>query len=93
MANITKLRRTWKFAAICQFLFTFEDAFGMKGFKTEVSWRRHRLVRIHRRKANRALSIPLTQTLEHDLAAATFEHVPDLMRRLLYTLTLDAKVT
>ncbi|PWN19741.1 hypothetical protein BCV69DRAFT_300049 [Microstroma glucosiphilum] len=66
-ANLTKLRRTWKFAAVCQFLFTFEEAFGMSGFKSA--------------------------TLEHDLAASTYEVIPDLMRRLLYTLTLDGKVT
>lgn len=65
--NLTKLRRTWKFAAVCQFLFTFEEAFGMSGFKSA--------------------------TLEHDLAASTYEVIPDLMRRLLYTLTLDGKVT
>lgn len=34
---ISRLRKMWKFAAICQFLFTFDEAFGMSGFETEVS--------------------------------------------------------
>jgi hypothetical protein len=33
---ISRLRKMWKFAAICQFLFTFDEAFGMSGFETEV---------------------------------------------------------
>ena len=65
--NIAKLRRTWKFAAICQFIFTFEEAFGLSGFKSEA--------------------------LEHDLAAASYVMVPDLMKRLIYTLTLDKRVS
>lgn len=36
---IAKLRRSWQFAAVCQFLFTFDEAFGMSGFETEVSSR------------------------------------------------------
>lgn len=34
---VIRLRKMWKFAAICQFLFTFDEAFGMSGFETEVS--------------------------------------------------------
>lgn len=34
---VSRLRKMWKFAAICQFLFTFDGAFGMSGFETEVS--------------------------------------------------------
>lgn len=67
MQNIAKLRRTWKFAAICQFIFTFEEAFGLSGFKSEA--------------------------LEHDLAAASYVMVPDLMKRLIYTLTLKKDVS
>lgn len=67
MSNVGRLRRNWKFAAVCQFVFTFEDAFGMSGFKSDA--------------------------LEHDLAAGTFEVVPDLMRRLLYTLTLQRDIS
>ena len=26
----------WKFAAVCQFLFVFNEAFGMSGFETEL---------------------------------------------------------
>ncbi|CAO1628653.1 unnamed protein product [Jaminaea pallidilutea] len=65
--NVASLRRSWRFAAVCQFMMTFEDAFGMSGFKSA--------------------------TLEHDLASAKYEVVPDLMRRLLYTLTLSRDVS
>ena len=34
---VVRLRQMWKFAALSQFLFTFDEAFGMKGFETEVS--------------------------------------------------------
>jgi len=34
---VSRLRKMWKFAAVCQFLFTFDEAFGMSGFETEVS--------------------------------------------------------
>lgn len=34
---VARLRKMWKFAAVCQFLFTFDEAFGMSGFETEVS--------------------------------------------------------
>ncbi|PWN24719.1 hypothetical protein BDZ90DRAFT_276179 [Jaminaea rosea] len=67
LSAIGQLRRDWRFAAVCQFLVTFEEAFGMSGFKTD--------------------------SLEHDLAASTYETVPNLMRRLLYTLTLDKSVS
>ncbi|CAO1623486.1 unnamed protein product [Parajaminaea phylloscopi] len=66
-SNVAKLRRNWRFAAVCQFIFTFEEAFGISGFKSDA--------------------------LEHDLAAATYMVVPDLARRLLYTLTLDRTVS
>jgi hypothetical protein len=33
---VLRLRKMWKFAAVCQFLFTFDEAFGMSGFETEV---------------------------------------------------------
>ncbi|EPQ26128.1 uncharacterized protein PFL1_06336 [Pseudozyma flocculosa PF-1] len=61
-----RLRRSWKFAAVCQFLFVFDEAFGMSGFETE--------------------------SLENDFAGPESEVIPDLMKRLLYTLTLDRKI-
>lgn len=65
---ITKrLRKMWKFAAVCQFLFVFDEAFGMSGFETE--------------------------TLESDFEDNEANVVPDLIKRLLYTLTLDRSIT
>ncbi|PWN46851.1 hypothetical protein IE53DRAFT_287699 [Violaceomyces palustris] len=61
-----KLRRSWKFAATCQFLFVFDEAFGMSGFETE--------------------------SLEQDFEGSETGFLPDLMRRLLYTLTLDKRI-
>ncbi|SPO25110.1 uncharacterized protein UTRI_02789_B [Ustilago trichophora] len=64
---ITKrLRKMWKFAAVCQFLFVFDEAFGMSGFETE--------------------------TLEADFENSESNVVPDLIKRLLYTLTLDRTI-
>ncbi|KAJ1035042.1 hypothetical protein NDA18_000644 [Ustilago nuda] len=64
---ITKrLRKMWKFAAVCQFLFVFDEAFGMSGFETE--------------------------TLETDFENNETNVVPDLVKRLLYTLTLDRTI-
>ncbi|SYW83120.1 uncharacterized protein UBRO2_05049 [Ustilago bromivora] len=64
---ITKrLRKMWKFAAVCQFLFVFDEAFGMSGFETE--------------------------TLETDFENNETNVVPDLIKRLLYTLTLDRTI-
>ncbi|KAJ1020092.1 hypothetical protein NDA16_004372 [Ustilago loliicola] len=64
---ITKrLRKMWKFAAVCQFLFVFDEAFGMSGFETE--------------------------TLETDFENNETQVVPDLIKRLLYTLTLDRTI-
>lgn len=90
-ANIGELRRNWKFAAVCQFIYTFSEAFGLAEFRTEVSciaigdisndWLTLTM-----------MSCLLLQSLEEDLAAATYQVVPDLMRRMLYSLTLDAKV-
>ncbi|EST05828.1 Zinc finger, PHD-finger [Kalmanozyma brasiliensis GHG001] len=65
---ITKrLRKMWKFAAVCQFLFVFDEAFGMSGFETE--------------------------TLEADFENSETNVVPDLIKRLLYTLTLDRNIS
>ncbi|PWZ01574.1 hypothetical protein BCV70DRAFT_210769 [Testicularia cyperi] len=61
-----RLRKMWKFAAICQFLFVFDEAFGMSGFETE--------------------------TLEADFESSETEVIPDLARRLLYSLTLDRNI-
>lgn len=33
-----RLRQMWTFAAVCQFLCTFQSAFGMDGFETEVGF-------------------------------------------------------
>ncbi|CDR99043.1 uncharacterized protein SPSC_01723 [Sporisorium scitamineum] len=64
---ITKrLRKMWKFAAVCQFLFVFDEAFGMSGFETEA--------------------------LEADFENSESNAVPDLIKRLLYTLTLDRTI-
>ncbi|KAJ9478727.1 PHD-finger motif containing protein [Pseudozyma hubeiensis] len=64
---ITKrLRKMWKFAAVCQFLFVFDEAFGMSGFETEA--------------------------LEVDFENNEANVVPDLIKRLLYTLTLDRTI-
>ncbi|GAC98748.1 PHD-finger motif containing protein [Pseudozyma hubeiensis SY62] len=64
---ITKrLRKMWKFAAVCQFLFVFDEAFGMSGFETEA--------------------------LELDFENNESNVVPDLIKRLLYTLTLDRTI-
>lgn len=64
---ITKrLRKMWKFAAVCQFLFVFDEAFGMSGFETE--------------------------SLETDFENNETNVVPDLIKRLLYTLTLDRTI-
>ncbi|SJX66066.1 uncharacterized protein SRS1_13507 [Sporisorium reilianum f. sp. reilianum] len=64
---ITKrLRKMWKFAAVCQFLFVFDEAFGMSGFETEA--------------------------LEADFENSESNVVPDLIKRLLYTLTLDRTI-
>ncbi|KAN0062208.1 hypothetical protein ACQY0O_005389 [Thecaphora frezii] len=64
--TVLQLRRSWKFAAICQFLFVFDEAFGMSGFETE--------------------------SLERDFAGTESDVIPDLMKRLLYTLTLDRRI-
>ncbi|TKY87851.1 hypothetical protein EX895_003432 [Sporisorium graminicola] len=56
----------WKFAAVCQFLFVFDEAFGMSGFETEA--------------------------LEADFEDSETNVVPDLIKRLLYTLTLDRTI-
>ena len=56
----------WKFAAVCQFLFVFDEAFGMSGFETEA--------------------------LEADFENNESNVVPDLIKRLLYTLTLDRNI-
>lgn len=63
---VARLRKMWKFAAICQFLFTFDEAFGMSGFESDA--------------------------LEQDLDGSETRVIPDLMRRLLYTLTLDRNI-
>lgn len=63
---IKRLRRMWKFAAVCQFLFVFDEAFGMSGFESEA--------------------------LEADFANTQNNVVPDLIKRLLYTLTLDRTI-
>ncbi|CEH16602.1 Histone acetyltransferase SAGA/ADA, catalytic subunit PCAF/GCN5 and related proteins [Ceraceosorus bombacis] len=63
---VAKLRRNWQFAAVCQFLFTFDEAFGMSGFETEA--------------------------LERDLDGEDLGMLPDLVRRMLYTLTLDKNI-
>lgn len=63
---VSRLRKMWKFAAVCQFLFTFDEAFGMSGFETEA--------------------------LENDLDGTETRVIPDLMRRLLYTLTLNRTI-
>jgi hypothetical protein len=34
---VRRLRQMWTFAAVCQFMFTFDEAFGVSGFETEVS--------------------------------------------------------
>ncbi|WFD30929.1 DNA-directed RNA polymerase [Malassezia sp. CBS 17886] len=34
--SVAALRCDWQFAAVCQFLFTFEDALGLDGFQTDV---------------------------------------------------------
>lgn len=61
-----RLRKMWKFAAVCQFLFVFDEAFGMSGFETE--------------------------TLEADFENSESNVVPDLVKRLLYSLTLDRTI-
>ena len=33
---VSALRQNWRFAAICQFLFTFEEALELGGFQTQV---------------------------------------------------------
>ena len=35
-ATVLAVRRSWKFAAICQFLFTFDVALALDGFHTQV---------------------------------------------------------
>nr|CDI56406.1 phd finger domain protein [Melanopsichium pennsylvanicum 4] len=61
-----RLRKMWKFAAVCQFLFVFDEAFGMSGFETE--------------------------TLETDFENNETNVIPDLVKRLLYTLTLNRTI-
>ncbi|PWN31645.1 uncharacterized protein FA14DRAFT_162590 [Meira miltonrushii] len=64
---IARLRTMWKFAAICQFLFTFDEAFGFSGFESDA--------------------------LENDLNGTEMQVIPDLFRRLLYTLTLNRNIS
>lgn len=84
----------WKFAAVCQFLFTFDEAFGMSGFETEVSlcsmieWHPF----LSPTSSSSHFASLFSQALERDLDGTEKKIVPDLMRRLLYTLTLNRTI-
>ena len=89
---VRRLRTMWKFAAVCQFLFTFDEAFGMSGFETEVS-EKYGPSRSCRSSPNSSLCpLRLGQALELDLDGTERKVIPDLMRRLLYTLTLNRSI-